>query len=271
VRRLPHRALVGAVLVAGCATAPTPRPPGQPVPAASELLEAVQKRQAALRTLEEETRTTSWLNNDRVRATVPMLVDRAGRLRFEAEVAVEGTVAALVVRGQTFAFLDMQHHVFHDGPACPANVGRLIPIPLLPDEIAAILLGDAPLGPGAHAVGVGWDGRLKADVLEVERAGAAASHLWITMRRTAAGYDILAVEGQSPGATGRWRVAYEDLAPADGFSLPRVIRFAEPGRSFDQGVEIKVKERFGVNRPLRDDQFELKPPPGYTVQTLLCH
>jgi hypothetical protein len=256
----------------GCATAPTPRPSGQAVPAATELLGVLQHRQAELRTLEIETRTTSWLNNDRVRATVPMLVDRAGRLRFEAEVAVQGTVAALVVRGKTFAFLDMQHHVFHDGPACPANVGRLIPIPLLPEEIAAILLGDAPLGEGARAVDVGWDGKLKADVLAVERttAGAAASRLWITMRRTATGYDVLAVEGQSPGAPGRWRVAYEDLARADGFTLPQLIRFAEPGKSFDQGVEIKVKERLGVNRPLRDEQFELKAPPGYVVQTLLC-
>jgi hypothetical protein len=267
VKRL---ALVCALV--GCATVSVPRPPDQPVPAATELLQALQRRQAGLRTLEIETRTTSWLNNDRVRATVPMLVDRAGRLRFEAEVAVQGTVAALVVRGHTFAFLDMQHHVFHDGPACPANVGRLIPIPLLPEEIAAILLGDAPLGAEARAVDVGWDGQLKADVLALERtaAGAAASRLWITMKRTAAGYDILAVEGQSPGATARWRVAYQDLVPADGFTLPQLIRFAEPGKSFDQGVEIKVKERFGLNRPLRDDQFELKPPPGYAVQTLLC-
>jgi hypothetical protein len=264
------RRLALVCLLLGCATAPTPRPPGVPVPAATELLQALQRRQAALRTLEIETRTTSWLNNDRVRATVPMLVDRAGRLRFEAEVALQGTVAALVVRGKTFAFLDMQHHVFHDGPACPANVGRLIPIPLLPDEIAAILLGDAPLGEGARPVEVGWDGKLKADVLAVEHAGAAASRLWITMRRTSAGYDVLAVEGQSPGAPDRWRVAYEDLAPADGFTLPRLIRFAEPGKSFDQGVEIKVKERLGLNRPLRDEQFELKPPPGYVVQTLPC-
>src|SRR6185369_14603904 len=154
-----------ALLFAGCATAPKPRPPDKPAPEGAQLLQALQRRQAALRTLEIDTRTTSWLSNERVRATVPMLVDRAGRLRFEAEVPVQGSVAALVVRGQTFAFLDLQHHAFHDGPACPANVARLIPIPLQPEEIAAILLGDAPLGTGAHAVDVGWDGKLKADVL----------------------------------------------------------------------------------------------------------
>jgi hypothetical protein len=233
----------------------------------------LQRRQAALRTLEIETRTTSWMNGDRVRATVLMLVDRAGRLRFEAEIPIQGSVAALTVHGREFALLDLQHHVFHRGPACPANVGRLIPIPLSPEEIAAILLGDAPLGEGARATEVSWDGQRQADVLALERSatGAAASRLWITMKPTTAGYDVVAVEGQSPGARGRWRVSYDELTPAAGFTLPGIIRFAEPGKSFDDGVEIKVKERIGLGRPLRDDQFVLTPPLGYKIEQLGCH
>jgi hypothetical protein len=257
-----------------CATAPRPRPPDQPAPPLAELMEALRRRQAALRTIELETRTTSWLSGERVRATVPMLVDRVGRLRFEAEIPIQGSVAALVVRGREFAYLDQQHQVFHSGPACPSNVGRLIPIPLLPDEIAAILLGDAPLGASARGTEVSWDGHRQADVLAVERAGAgaAATRLWITLKRAPApaGYDVLAVEGESPGAPGRWRVAYEDFSRAGGFALPGIIRFAEPGRSFDDGVEVKVRERLGLNRPLRDEAFVLTPPPGYRIEPLPC-
>lgn len=264
--------LVAGALASGCATASSPRPPGQPAPEPSELLDSLKRRQAALRTLEVETRSTSWLNGERVRATVPMLVDRAGSLRFEFEVPVQGSVAALTVRGNEFALLDLQHRVFHTGPACPANVARLIPIPLLPDEIAAILLGDAPLGETARAREVTWDGKAQADVLAVVRsaAGAAATHLWITMKRAGTGHDVLAVEGQSPGAPGRWRVAYEDLARVEGASLPGLIKFAEPGKSFDDGVEIKVRERLGVNRPLKDEQFKLSAPAGFKVEQLLC-
>jgi hypothetical protein len=264
--------MVAGALASGCATASSPRPPGQPAPEPNALLESLRQRQAALRTLEIETRSTSWLNGDRVRATVPMLVDRAGRLRFEFEVPVQGSVAALTVRGNEFALLDLQHHVFHQGPACPANVARLIPIPLLPDEIAAILLGDAPLGDTARAREVTWDGKAKADVLAVVRsaAGAAATHLWITMRPSGAGHDVLAVEGQSPGTSGRWRVAYEDLSKVGGWNVPGLIKFAEPGKSFDDGVEIKVRERLGVNRPLKDEQFVLTPPSGYKIEQLSC-
>jgi hypothetical protein len=109
-------------------------------------------------------------------------------------------------------------------------------------------------------------------VLAVDRsaAGAAATHLWITMKRAGAVHDVLAVEGQSPGAGGRWRVSYEDLGKADGFTLPGLIRFADAGKSFDDGVEIKVRERMGLNRPLTDEQFTLKAPPGYQVEQLLC-
>jgi hypothetical protein len=65
------------------------------------------------------------------------------------------------------------------------------------------------------------------------------------MRKSATGYDVLAVEGQSAGASGRWRVSYEDLVKADAFTIPSLIRFAEPGKSFDDGVEIKVRARGG--------------------------
>lgn len=270
------RALAALLLAASCATTATvtPRPPTQPEPPAAELLDALKKRHERLRTVEMETRTTSWLSRERVRATVLMLVDRAGRLRFGAEIPLQGVVAQLAVNGRDFSFLDDEKRVFRKGPACPANVALMIPIPLRPEEIAAMLLGDAPLGENARATGVSWDGRAQADVLAVDRStgGDGAAKLWITLRRrpTPPGYDVLAVEGQSLAAQARWRVAFEDHARVGEDALPNVIRFAEPGKSFDEGVEIKVKERMGVNRPIPDDRFVLSPPPGYTVEHLLC-
>lgn len=267
-----------ALLAACCATTPVPkpRPPTHPEPAAEELMAALAQRHQKLRTMEFETKTTSWLGSERVRATVLMMVDRAGRLRFEAEVPVQGAVASLAVNGRDFTFLDQEKSIFRRGPACPANVALMIPIPLRPEEIAAILLGDAPLGERARPAGVSWDGIAGADVLAVDRSteGDGAAKLWVTMRRRAnpPGYDVLAVEGQSLAMTARWRVGFGDLERAAGSeeAVPKVVRFAEPGKSFDDGVEIVIKDRFGVNRPLRDESFVLTAPPGYKVETLLC-
>jgi hypothetical protein len=276
--------LLGATL-ACCAHAPAPipRPVDHPAPRADSLFAALVERHRTLRTAELETRTTSWLGKDRVRATVLMLVDRAGRLRFEAEVPVQGAVASLVVHGREFAFLDLQQHVFRRGPACPANVALLIPIPLMPDEIAAVLLGDAPLGEGARATDVLWDGERRADVLVIERPSAgAAGRLWVTFAAGPGGHhDVVAVEGEPrddaatstpPSPTPRWRVVYDDRTRVDQIdqSMPNLIRFAEPGRSFDDGVEIKVKARLAVNQPLRDESFVITPPPGYPIEVLSC-
>jgi hypothetical protein len=257
-------------LLFGCATAPKPRP--YPAPAAAELLAAIKQRQAALHTLSVETKTTSWLGGDRVKATVLMMVDRAGRLRFEAEVPVQGTVATLAVDGRNFWYIDHQHRLFRHGPACPANVALMVPIPLMPEEIAAILLGDAPLGDQARATpdGVSWDGKLMADVVTIERPDSGAARLWVSLRRSANRYDVVAVEGQSAAASAHWRVTYEDLAPAGDLTLPNTIRFAEPGKSFDDGVEVKVKTRLAVNGTPPDGVFAPAAPPGFKDELLLC-
>ncbi len=261
--------IVLAAFTAGCAGS------GQmvrsyPAPSAAELLQAVRARQAAVRGMNVETRATSWLGGQRVRGTVQMLVERSGRLRFEAEVALQGTVAVLTVDGGQFAFIDHQKHLFRRGPACPANVAALIRIPLAPAEVAAILLGDIPLPEGSKAAAVEWDSTRGADVLGVESQSGA--RLWLGLRRPNSripAWDIVFVEGLKVGAHGRWRVSYEDFERVAGVALPRLVRFAEPGRDFDDGVEIKVRERT-LNPSFPTGAFTLEPPPGYKVELAAC-
>jgi hypothetical protein len=119
----------------------------------------------------------------------------------------------------------------------------LIRIPLPAQAVAAILLGDVFLPEGSQALDVGWDrgrgraaladARWRAVVGESASAGACwwPPGMWSRSR----------VSRRSLGA--RWRVSYQDLQRSDGQSFPALIRFAEPGRDFDDGVEIKVRDR----------------------------
>jgi hypothetical protein len=275
VKAFPIAAWAAAVLLAACApgfvaTRPYPAPDG------ATILRALRERQAAVRGADLETRTTSWLDGQRTRASVYMLVDRAGRLRFEAEVALQGTVATLITDGQTFSLADFQNHVAKRGPACPENVASLIPVPLLPTQIAAVLLGDVPLSPAARVVGVTWDGKAAADVVEIENRDARGvqSRVFATMKPTSGGrYEVLGLEGEAPGLSGRWRVAFEERETAredeGGHRFPMLIRFAEPGRSFEDGVEIKVKSR-KLNPTFRPAAFAPEPPQGFPVETVPC-
>jgi hypothetical protein len=246
-------------MFATCATAPAQRT--YPAPTTDELLEALRARQAAMHSLNLETRTTSWLGGERVRGTVQMLVERAGNLRFEAEVSLQGTVAVLAVHEGNFVFVDHQKKTFRQGLATPSDVASLIRIPLPAQAVAAILLGDVFLPEGSKALDVGWE--RGADVLHLQTPDG--DELWVSLRRPAplvAAWDVVAVAGQPAFARARWRVSYEDLQRSDGPSFPKLIRFAEPGRDFDDGVEIKVRDRI-VNPSFQADAFLLERPPGY--------
>src|SRR5262245_65694075 len=113
-------ALAACALAACCAHAtPVVRP--YPAPAADALLATLSAQQAAVRGMNARVRATSWLGGERVRATVNMLVERDGHLRFEAEVSLQGTVAMLATDGASFALFDANKNEFSRGPACPAN------------------------------------------------------------------------------------------------------------------------------------------------------
>jgi hypothetical protein len=255
-------AVLSLLLVSCASTAPAQRT--YPVPTADELLAVLRARQAVVRSVNLETRTTSWLGGERVRGTVQMLVERAGNLRFEAEVSLQGTVAALAVHDGAFVFVDHQKKTFRQGLATANDVASLIRIPLPAQAVAAILLGDVFFPDGTKALDVGWD--RGADVLHLEAPDGV--QLWVSLHRPApavAAWEVVAVAGQPALARARWRVSYQDLQRNDGQSLPALIRFAEPGRDFDDGVEIKARDRI-LNPTFPADAFLLAPPPGYLRQ-----
>ncbi len=262
------------LLAFACATqprAPIPRP--YPPPTADELLRALTARQQALRSANLETRTTTLVNGERVRATVLMLLDRDGRLRFEAQVTLRGTVASLATNGKVFSMVDNEQRAMRHGVACTRNIAQLLPVPLTPQEVAALLLGDVLLPPDVQPSGIAWDNHLGADVLllESQAKNAPWQRLAVTMRRrgTPPSYVVVAAEGVTAGSSSPWRVAFEDVGEGPT-SLPGVIRFAQAGQSFDDGVEIKLKGDRIINPTLSDAAFVIDPPPGYRVEEVPC-
>ncbi len=266
VRRLVL-ALVLCLAGTGCAHAPPVARP-YPAPAPEALLASVRARQAAVAGMNARVRATSWLGGERVRATVNMLVERDGHLRFEAEVSLQGTVATLATDGAAFALLDARKNELSRGPACPANVASLIRIPLAPADVAAILLGDARLpdaGDGPPLVG--WEPRLGADVLAVRARDGGTLQLFF--KGTDRARELVAATRAGPDGAALWRTQYQDFETVAGQRLPRTIRFAEHAASFDDGVEIHFKDRaLGGAQPA--GAFTLAPPPGVAVRDVGC-
>jgi len=243
-----------------------------PPPAPDELRQLVAARQRAVTSINGAARATSWLGGDRIRATVLLLVERAGRLRLEAEVSLQGTVAVLTTDGQRFALLDVRKNELRRGPACPANIASLIRIPLSPAEVAAIFLGDAKLpGPDGANDAVDWDGDTGTDVLVVP---SGAGHLRYHFRHRDTGSPLLVgVTAVDAAEHPVWRAAFEEFvdvsSPRGAVSLPQLIHYAEGTSSFDDGVEIKFKDRT-ANDPISPDTFTLTAPPNTPTIEVAC-
>jgi hypothetical protein len=195
-----------------------------------------------------------------------MLVERDGHLRLEAEVSLQGTVATLATDGRAFALLDAHKNELSRGPACPANVASVIRIPLAPADVAAIMLGDARRPPeAAVAPDVAWDAERGADVLEL---GAPAETLRVFFARHGAAVDVVGAEALVGGKR-LWRTAYDDFEGAGAARMPTTLRYAEGAGSYDDGVEIKLKDHeLGVTPP--ESAFTISPPPGVTVRAVGC-
>jgi len=257
--------LLAAVGLACAHPPPVARP--YPAPAPKALLASLRARQAAVARISARVRATSWLGGERVRATVNMLVQRDGHLRFEAEVSLQGTVATLATDGASFALYDARKNELSRGPACPTNVASLIRIPLAPADVAAILLGDARLpeaGEGPPLVG--WEPRLGADVLAVPARDGGTLQLFF---KGGDARDLVAATRTGAGGVPLWRTSYQDFETVAGQRLPRTILFAERAASFDDGVEIRFKDRaLGPTPP--PGAFTLAPPPGVAVRDVGC-
>jgi hypothetical protein len=257
-----------AIVAASCLHAPTVVRP-YPAPTAETLTAALAARQRAVSGMNARVRATSWLGGERVRATVNMLVERDGRLRFEAEVSLQGTVATLVTDGPSFALLDARHNQLSRGPACPANVASLIRIPLGPADVAAVLLGDArpPEPAGGGAPTVSWNPQRGADVLVLnDRQGGT---LQLFFRGPDAGRDLVGAVRTGADGARLWQTSYESFESIAGRRLPGTILFAERGGSFDDGVEIRFKDR-SLDDPPPPAAFTLAPPPGVVVKDVGC-
>jgi len=276
-RALAVGAIALGTLAACCAHAPPAVRP-YPAPAADALIAALAAQQAAVRGMSARVRATSWLGGERVRATVNMLVERDGHLRFEAEVSLQGTVATLATDGTTFALFDAHQNEFSRGPACPANVASLIRIPLAPADVAAVMLGDArpaaPVDPATASVG--WDARRGADVLATPagQGGQGGQRglegtLQFLFRGDGAARTLVAVDRVGADGKPLWRTSYEDHETAGGVRVPGTIRFAEANSSFDDGVEIKFKDRT-LNAASPAGAYTLAPPAGATVVEVGC-
>jgi hypothetical protein len=80
--------------------------------------------------------------------------------------------------------------------------------------------------------------------------------------------DVTGVEALADGRR-LWLTSYEDFSAAGGVRVPGRIRFSLGMDTFDEGVDVKFKDRT-LNETPAASSFVLAPPPGAAVRDVGC-
>jgi hypothetical protein len=257
--------LVGlALLLFGCPPPPRPVERPYPPPRAEELLGALRGRSQRITSLRAETRTEYLEGGQRVKLSMRYLIARGGKLRFEADAPLQGTVLTLVSDGTTFQLNDARNNRFLEGPASPCNVARFLRVELSPEAIFEIFSGGVPLD--GEPAQVSWDpshgGR---EVLELKTPEGGSEKIWLASADRH--WDVLEAERRDAAGQLLWTVEHEGFEDHDGVRLPKKTHLSQPTHHADAYLKLKSLE-LNVTPP--DGVFHLAVPPNLPVQPTSC-
>src|SRR5262249_3967900 len=148
---------------------------------------------------------------------VLMLVEETGRVRFDVMTQF-GPIAILTSDGKHFAYSDFRAQRYLTGETCPANIARLLGVPLTAEETARFLLGGTPVIPYHSAqLRLDDDGHYQLE-LQSEAGQRQALVLAVypsDLQLPAAEQRLYLVRSELFDAAGKrvWRVSYDEPEP----------------------------------------------------------
>lgn len=223
-------------------------------------VEAVRQRNAQVRSLAGQLKLEVWRGSERVRLKQLFAVQVPDKLRLSALTPFGQELSVLVSDGETLSIWAQDEKRFYRGAASAQNLARLVPVPLEPEALGALLRGSVPLLSDPEEQTVSWSGEHGWAVLTlargevVERIGFEPAHNRIvSLRLTKGGALVLKARmGQYDGTDAKT-------------AMPRRLRLEAPGA--EATVDVEVVD-VTVNPDLPTEAFELEPPRGITVEPL---
>ena len=223
------------------AACPKPQLVAGPPPDAAALYAQVLAAHQAPQTMSCDAKAFVEAPQNGGRYSLHILVQRPRSLRIEALTPMGDPAAVLVAGDGRFALLDLRNNVFYRGPATPENLSRLIPAPLTPDELVALLTGAPPDGRPSDAKREGDGYRLTL--------GDESVALGADLRVLHVSRDDL------------WRVDLDDHDDASGAQVPRSLHLEMK----DTKVDLRTRNH-AYGQPPQEQAFRLQPPAGMRVE-----
>jgi len=253
----PGAACLVSLLAAGCPHRLPDVPPAERLESAPAVMEAVGAAGRRLRSLRATGTVDMRRGTKRIKATMLAVLERPARLRFETESFFEQPLSILVTDGMEFSMWDLDQGRFVVGRATPANVARVIPIPMDGPEVAGILFGDPPWIPYATAE-LAWDDGCYRLTLRNARQRQVVRIHPVRFRPLEVTCHL--------GDRLWYRLEYEEWhqRPEDVF-VPAKVFFEMPAEEIRLIMKLKHAE---ANPALDEGLFKLHPPQDLPVERL---
>lgn len=246
--------------LAGCPTPTIPAPPDALTDAVA-VLETSRARLSGITSLSIEARASYYAGGQARKGKVIILARRPASLHFSTLSPTDDLLGVLASDGERFMSFERGAPTCYVGPACPENVGRMLPLRMEGAAVVDLLMGGAPVVAHFQAK-VTWDDRAGAYLVELQGDGGLVERLWIEH-----GSGLVRKAELRRHGTLELNLVYKDYATVAGHSLPHTLEL-----DMTQGdVDLKIKYReVDVNTDVSDDAFAIPCPAGTTEQTLPC-
>ena len=243
-----------AVVLSACGHAQKSQVPDdvtQPGPEA--LLKQLRRKSANRTNLRALGRLTALTPDGRVRLRAVFVAERPRSFRVETLTPFEQPVDVMVSDGERLWLL-REGRLF-EGPATSDNVARVLPLPLLPEEIVETLLGGVPVSKRFRPRAVSKDG--DRWVLSLTGPEGERGALRIDPRSLR----VLQAELHAPSGELRTSVAFDGFTTASdgGPAVPTDIAVQVPPQKVQVRIRLRETE---TDVELPEGLFELKAPSG---------
>jgi len=253
-------ALLEFAVLAGCPSV-HPRPEGA-LGDAAEVLARVRDRSAAVRSLTAYTRVSYFDDDGAKKARMDIAVARPASLSFAALTPTSDLIAALSSDGTRFVSFQRGADRCFTGPACRANVGRLLPLGLEGRDAVEVLMGGPPVLDHTRAE-LAWDEAVGAYRVTLWTSTGERERLWVehgTWRTRRA--DLYR------GTERIFSLTFEEPRRVGSVLLPHRLHLVTRARHADLVLSYREVE---VNpRDLDPEVFRIQCPKGTEVVVLPC-
>ena len=198
-----------------------------------------------------------------------------GQVRFDVMTQF-GPALILTSDGAQFALADLRERRFLTGPTCPANISRLLGIPLGVKAVGRILMGEAPAVQPTEQDLEFRDGRyhltqhLAQGMRQVLELDVPAEQLQQPLSEQT--LRLRAVRVYNAAGSIVWKAEYSDyqwVTGQDGLRvrLPFRVQVLQPSRDADTLVKF---EDIALNPAIPGGAFEQVVPAGMVVENAPC-